>query len=356
MKFPPLKIGSLIAKLPIIQGGMGIGVSGSNLAAAVANEGGIGVISAVQIGYKEDDFETNTLQANLRALRKEIRKAKELSPNGILGVNILVASNNFDDIALAAIDEKIDLLICGAGLPTNLPKLVEGSNTKIAPIVSSAKAAQVISKMWKKRYNYLPDLIIVEGMEAGGHLGFSLEEITSNTDYNFSKILEEVLDVTKTLEEQHGKHIPVIAAGGVFDGSDIAKYMKIGIEGVQMATRFVATEECDAHINFKKAYVSSSKEDIIIINSPVGMPGRAIRNEFTSSIEAKPSVTKCYNCLKGCNPVKTPYCISKALINAVKGDTSNGLVFAGSNAYRLDKIKSVKELIQDISKEIDEAY
>lgn len=356
MKFPPLKIGSLIAKLPIIQGGMGIGVSGSNLAAAVANEGGIGVISAVQIGYKEDDFETNTLQANLRALRKEIRKAKELSPNGILGVNILVASNNFDDIALAAIDEKIDLLICGAGLPTNLPKLVEGSNTKIAPIVSSAKAAQVISKMWKKRYNYLPDLIIVEGMEAGGHLGFSLEEITSNTDYNFSKILEEVLDVTKTLEEQHGKHIPVIAAGGVFDGSDIAKYMKIGIEGVQMATRFVATEECDAHINFKKAYVSSSKEDIIIINSPVGMPGRAIRNEFTSSIEAKPSVTKCYNCLKGCNPAKTPYCISKALINAVKGDTSNGLIFAGSNAYRLDKIKSVKELIEDISKEFEEAY
>lgn len=356
MKFPPLKIGGLIAKLPIIQGGMGIGVSGSNLAAAVANEGGIGVISAVQIGYKEDDFETNTLQANLRALRKEIRNARELSPNGILGVNILVASNNFDDIALTAIDEKIDLLICGAGLPTNLPKLVEGSNTKIAPIVSSAKAAQVISKMWKKRYDYLPDLIIVEGMEAGGHLGFSLEEITSNTNYNFSKILEEVLDVTKAFEKQYGKHIPVIAAGGVFDGSDIAKYMKIGIEGVQMATRFVATEECDAHIDFKKAYVSSSKEDIIIINSPVGMPGRAIRNEFTRSIEAKPSVTKCYNCLKACNPAKTPYCISKALINAVKGDISNGLVFAGSNAYRLDKIMSVKELIQDISREFEEAY
>lgn len=355
MNFTPLKIGNLIAKLPIIQGGMGVGVSGSKLASAVANEGAIGVISAVQIGYREDDFEKNTLEANLRALRKEIRKAKELSPNGILGVNILVASNHFDDLVLTSVEEKIDLIICGAGIPSNLPKLVKGSNTKIAPIVSSAKAAQVISKMWKKKYDYLPDLIIVEGVHAGGHLGFSLEQISSSNEHSLSEIIKEVIEVTNSLEATYGKHIPVVAAGGIYDGSDIAKYIKLGAEGVQMATRFVATEECDAHINFKNAYISSSKEDMMIINSPVGMPGRAIKNEFTNSLDNNTSISKCYNCLKGCNPAVTPYCISKALINAVKGDTANGLIFAGSNAYKLDKIKSVKELIQDISKEFQEA-
>lgn len=354
MNLPPLKIGELTAKLPIIQGGMGIGISLSSLASAVANAGGIGVISGVQIGYKEEDFEKNTLNANIRALKKEIQKARKLSPNGILGVNIMVAATHYKELVLAAVKEKIDLIICGAGLPSDLPKLVKGSNTKIAPIVSSGKAASVITKMWKKKFDYVPDLIVVEGHKAGGHLGFSTEELENSTAKDLHSIVKEVLSVVKPLEKEYNKSIPVVAGGGIYEGKEIAELIKIGAAGVQMATRFVATEECDAHINFKKAYVNASKEDVIIIKSPVGMPGRAINNEFIKSLNnSNSSIKKCYSCIKHCDPAQTPYCISKALINAVKGDIDNALVFAGTNAYKLDKIVTVKELMEELVSEAE---
>lgn len=354
MNLPPLKIGDLTAKLPIIQGGMGIGISLSSLASAVANAGGIGVISGVQIGYKEEDFEKNTLNANIRALKKEIQKARNLSPNGILGVNIMVAATHYKELVLAAVKEKIDLIICGAGLPLDLPKLVKDSNTKIAPIVSSGKAASVITKMWKKKFNYIPDLIVVEGHKAGGHLGFSSEELENSTAKDLHSIVKEVLSVVKPLEEEYNKHIPVVAGGGIYDGKEIAELIKIGAAGVQMATRFVATEECDAHINFKKAYVNADKEDVIIIKSPVGMPGRAINNEFIKSLNnGNLPISKCYSCIKHCDPAQTPYCISKALINAVNGDIDNALVFAGTNAYKIDKIVTVKELMEELVAEAE---
>lgn len=354
MNLPPLKIGELTAKLPIIQGGMGIGISLSSLASAVANAGGIGVISGVQIGYKEEDFEKNTLNANIRALKKEIQKARKLSPNGILGVNIMVAATHYKELVLAAVKEKIDLIICGAGLPSDLPKLVKGSNTKIAPIVSSGKAASVITKMWKKKFDYVPDLIVVEGHKAGGHLGFSSEELENSTAKDLHSIVKDVLSVVKPLEAEYNKSIPVVAGGGIYTGKEIAELIKIGAAGVQMATRFVATEECDAHINFKKAYVNANKDDVIIIKSPVGMPGRAINNEFIKSLDSSnSSITKCYSCIKHCNPAQTPYCISKALINAVNGDIDNALVFAGTNAYKIDKIVTVKELMDELVTEAE---
>lgn len=354
MNLPPLKIGELTAKLPIIQGGMGIGISLSSLASAVANAGGIGVISGVQIGYKEEDFEKNTLNANIRALKKEIQKARKLSPNGILGVNIMVAATHYKELVLAAVKEKIDLIICGAGLPLDLPKLVKGSNTKIAPIVSSGKAASVITKMWKKKFDYVPDLIVVEGHKAGGHLGFSPEELENSTAKDLHSIVKEVLSIVKPLEKEYNKPIPVVAGGGIYEGKEIAELIKIGAAGVQMATRFVATEECDAHINFKKAYVNANKEDVIIIKSPVGMPGRAINNKFIKSLNSSnSSITKCYSCIKHCDPAQTPYCISKALINAVNGDIDNALVFAGTNAYKLDKIVTVKELMKELVAEAE---
>ncbi len=354
MNLPPLKIGELTAKLPIIQGGMGIGISLSSLASAVANAGGIGVISGVQIGYKEEDFEKNTLNANIRALKKEIQKARKLSPNGILGVNIMVAATHYKELVLTAVKEKIDLIICGAGLPSDLPKLVKGSNTKIAPIVSSGKAASVITKMWKKKFDYVPDLIVVEGHKAGGHLGFSSEELENSTAKDLHSIVKDVLSVVKPLEAEYNKSIPVVAGGGIYTGKEIAELIKIGAAGVQMATRFVATEECDAHINFKKAYVNANKEDVIIIKSPVGMPGRAINNEFIKSLDSSnSSITKCYSCIKHCNPAQTPYCISKALINAVNGDIDNALVFAGTNAYKIDKIVTVKELMDELVTEAE---
>jgi nitronate monooxygenase len=354
MKLPPLKIGELIARIPIIQGGMGVGVSLSGLAAAVANEGGIGIISTAQIGYNEGDFGTNAREANKRALRNEIRRARELSPKGIIGINIMVAMNNYDEIALVALEEGIDLIISGAGLPLNLPKIAKGFNAKLAPIVSSAKAATVISKMWDKKNNCAPDLIVVEGPEAGGHLGFSMESLLEKNAQELKVIVKEVIEAIKPFEEKYNKRIPVVAAGGVYTGEDIAELIKLGAAGVQMATRFVATEECDASLTFKMAYINSKEEDIKIVKSPVGMPGRAINNKFMKIVEEKGcKVQKCHLCIKDCNPKETPYCITEALIQAVKGNLDNGLIFVGSNAYKVDKIVSVKELMKELVTEAE---
>ncbi|MBM7614974.1 NAD(P)H-dependent flavin oxidoreductase [Alkaliphilus hydrothermalis] len=356
MKIPPLRIGELIANVPIIQGGMGVGVSLSKLASAVANEGGIGIISGVQIGFREPDFESNCDEANVRGLIKEIRKARELSPEGILGVNLLVAINNYKDMVKAAVEEKIDLIISGAGLPTDLPALIKGSKTKIAPVVSSGKAAALMAKMWKKRFNYTPDLVIVEGPEAGGHLGFSMEQLQDEIKPDLTNIVKEVIEALNPFKLDNGESIPVIAAGGIFDGADIAKYIKLGAAGVQMSTRFVTTHECDAHPKFKEAYIQATEADIQLVKSPVGMPGRAIRNAFIEKVEAgNAAIKKCYDCLKPCDPRVSPYCISTALINSVLGNTDDGLIFVGSNAHRLDKIVSVKELIQALINETEVA-
>lgn len=348
MKLPSLKIGDLEAKVPIIQGGMGARVSLSKLAAAVANEGGIGVISAVYPGYNEPDFETNNLCANLRGLKNEINKAKTMAPNGIIGVNIMVAMNNYDKFVEAALEQNVDIIISGAGLPLNLPILAKNTKTKLAPIVSSAKAALVILKMWDRKQNVAPDMIIVEGYKAGGHLGFSDEELKNPKE--LLDIVREVKEVIKPFSAKYNKMIPVIAAGGIYDGKDIADAVKSGASGVQMATRFVATEECDVDIEFKKAYINASQEDIVVIKSPVGMPGRAIKNKFLDRLNqnGKITKTKCYNCIKTCNPNETPYCITEALLESAKGNIDNGLIFAGSNVYKIKSITTVKELINEL--------
>lgn len=354
MEIKPLVIGNLSARLPLIQGGMGVGVSLSKLASAVANEGGIGIISAAQPGFNEIDFDTNTKEANIRALKNEIKKAKEMAPGGIIGVNIMVAMRDYESFAQASIEAKADIIISGAGLPINLPKLVKGSDIKIAPIVSSGKAAKVICKMWKERYEYLPDFIVVEGPKAGGHLGFKMEVLKDEKEETLNKIVTDVINVAESYKEF--KDIPIIAAGGIYTGNDIAEFLKLGAAGVQMATRFITTEECDADIEFKNEFLKCSKEDIAYINSPVGMPGRAIKNKFIEDAEAgKIKVTKCYGCVKNCNPKTTPYCITKALINSVKGDVDNGLIFSGSNGYKADKIVKVKELVNELVNEIKEA-
>lgn len=352
MEIKTLNIGNLQAKVPIIQGGMGVGVSLSSLAAAVANEGGIGIISAAQVGYREPDFNSNPKEANLRALRAELRRARQLAPSGIIGVNVMVATNNYDDLVKVAVEEKADVIISGAGLPSHLPKLVEGSKTKIAPIVSSGKAAKVITKLWKERFSYLPDFIVIEGPEAGGHLGFKMDELQERANDDLETIFKAVKEELKAFQEV-GDEIPIIVAGGIYTGEDIAKFLKLGASGVQMATRFICTEECDADIRYKNAFIKCSKEDIQLINSPVGLPGRAIRNDFIDIVsEEKIKVTKCFNCLKKCNPATTIYCISKALIEAVQGNVTEGLLFTGSNGYRMDKIVTVKELINELTSEL----
>ena len=350
MELNSLKIGDLIAKVPIIQGGMGVGVSLSSLAGAVAKEGAIGVISAAQPGYLESDFGIDSLKANIRALGKHIKRAKSISNNGIIGVNIMWATRNYEDYVKCAIDNGADLIISGAGLPTDLPKFTEGSNIKLAPIVSPPKSASVILKMWDRRYGRTADMVIIEGPKAGGHLGFSNDSILEYLSKGYDKEVLEIIDIVKEYEEKYNKKIPVVFAGGVYDRNDIEHYISLGCSGVQMATRFVATEECDAHINFKMAYINSKKEDIMIVKSPVGMPGRAISNKFMEERKlTNEKINKCYKCLKKCDMATIPYCITGALVRAVKGDVENSLVFCGENAYRLDKITTVKELIQELT-------
>ncbi len=351
-----LIIGNLTAKLPIIQGGMGVGISMAGLASAVANEGGIGVISTACVGMFEPDLNKNYLEANIRALKSEIRKAREMS-KGILGVNIMVALTNFSDMVKTSIEEGIDIIFAGAGLPLNLPQyLHESATTKLVPIVSSGRAAALIAKKWIEKFNYTPDAFVVEGPKAGGHLGFKPEQI-NDEQFSLDKLLVQVLEALKPIEERFNKKIPVIAGGGVFTGDDIHKLMELGASGVQMATRFVTTVECDASDAFKNTYIQSKKEDIEIIKSPVGMPGRAIRNQFVQDVEdgnKKPFACP-YHCIVTCKEKESPYCIALALLNAQKGRMAHGFAFAGANAYRTDKIVSVKQLVQTLKDEYSAA-
>lgn len=347
MNFKPLVIGELIAKIPIIQGGMGVGVSLSSLASAVTLEGGIGVISTAQIGYDDPLFQVNPLQANLKALRHHIELAKEKALGGIIGVNIMTVTKKYEEYVFEAIKSKVDLIISGAGLPLNLPELVKNSKTKIAPIVSSLKATKVLLKMWDNRYKATADLIIVEGPKAGGHLGFKLDYLEDPTN-NFDEELKSIIEFKEVYEKKYEKHIPVVFGGGVYTKEDINYYLSLGCNGVQIASRFVATVECDANINFKEAYVNCKEGDITIIKSPVGMPGRAILNDFVKrTLIENEKIVKCYDCLSHCDRVTIPYCITNSLINSVKGDVKNSLVFCGSNTYKIDKITTVKELFKE---------
>lgn len=343
-----LVIGDLTAKIPIIQGGMGVGISLHKLAAAVAREGGIGVISAAQPGFREPDFYTNTFEANMRALSREIKLAKEESNGGIIGVNIMVAVTHYEDFVKCCIESGADLIISGAGLPMDLPKFAAGSDIKLAPIVSSAKACKVIFSRWVKKYDRLPDLLVIEGPKAGGHLGFKAEEVL-NID-NFDDEILKIIETKREFEEKYDKTIPVVFGGGVYSKEDVKHCLEdLGLDGVQMATRFVATEECDADMAFKEAYINAGVEDVKIVKSPVGMPGRALNNHFIKDIVPDGcKVSRCFQCLVHCDPRTIPYCISQALFNGANGDIDNALVFCGENVYKIDKISTVKDIIDEV--------
>lgn len=348
----PLIIGDLIARIPIIQGGMGVGVSLSSLAGSVAREGGIGVISTAQIGFMEEDFHTNTLEANLRAIGKHILKAREIANGGILGVNIMVATKNYARYVKAAIEAGIDIIISGAGLPLELPKLAKDSKTKIIPIVSSLKATELILKMWLRKDGVLPDAVIIEGPKAGGHLGFKYEDIESKTTEEFENEIKDIIKYVHEFSDKYGKSIPVITAGGIDSKEAYLRQFELGADGVQISTKFVTTVECDAHENFKQAYINSKQEDIVIVKSPVGMPGRAIKNKFVEMVsENRLPIKKCHGCIISCKPESTQYCITDALINAAVGNIDEALVFCGANAYKETEIRSVKEVMDEFVKE-----
>lgn len=349
MKMKPLIIGDLIAPIPIIQGGMGVGVSRWRLAGSVAKEGGIGIISTAQIGYDEPDFFKDQIGTNLKAIKKHIDLARSIANGGIVGVNIMVATKGYDQYVKAACEAGTDLIISGAGLPISLPDLVKGFKVKIAPIVSSLKAASVILKMWDRKYNKTADFIVIEGPRAGGHLAFSQETLSDIDDSTFDNTIIDIINYKKEFEDKYQKNIPVIIAGGIFDREDIIHTRSLGADGVQISTRFVVTKECDASEEYKRAYIRASKKDIAIVASPLGMPGRAILNSFIKKTkQGRIPVKRCLNCLERCNPKEIPYCITKALIEAVKGNIEDGLIFCGDNAYRLNRMTTVKEIFDEL--------
>ncbi len=350
MERKPLIIGELKAERPLLQGGMGVGISLSGLAGAVAKEGGIGMISTAQIGFREPEFEQSPIETNLRCIGKELAKAREIAPKGIIGCNIMVATRRYEDYVRAAVRAGADLIASGAGLPARLPEFTKGFRTKLAPIVSSLKAAAVICKLWDRHYQTAPDLIIVEGPEAGGHLGFDEETLSNLESLDYGEEIRKIMGHVRRYEERYGKRIPVVAAGGIYDRADADYYMEeLGVDGVQAATRFVTTEECDAPMAFKQAYLDAKKEDIVITKSPVGMPGRAIKNRFLREVgERKKPAGKCLQCLEKCNPKEIPYCITEALLNAARGKVQDALLFCGAKAYLSNRIETVHEVVAQL--------
>ena len=360
----PLVIGDLTVDKPVIQGGMGVGISLHRLAGAVAKAGGVGLISAAQIGFTEPDFAEHPEEANARAIHKELKLAREIAPEGVIGFNIMVATRHYDRWVKEAVKAGADIIVSGAGLPVTLPEHVKEAyeemggeperRVKLAPIVSTAKSANVICRLWDRKYHMAPDLVVIEGPLAGGHLGFSLEQLsqygadTKDVPATYDRAaydeeIKAILKVVKGFGDKYGGKVPVVVAGGIYTHEDLLHQLELGADGVQVATRFVTTEECDAPLAYKEAYIQAKKEDIVIIKSPVGMPGRAIYNPFMAQVAAgnRPPIPKCYRCLEHCDIAKIPYCITQALVNAAEGDEDHALLFCGSNAYRAKEISTV---------------
>ena len=326
-------------------------VSKANLAAAVANEGCVGVIASVGLGGYEYSPVTDFVEVNRVALRDEIRKARRMT-DGLIGVNVMVALSDYESLVRVCVEEKVEMIISGAGLPLSLPAYTAGTDIQLVPVVSSMRSLKLIHRKWMRDFNRCPDAVVVEGMKAGGHLGYSLEQIERGTP-TLDETLAEVLQFTRQLPTP----IPVIAAGGIFGGQEMAHYLKLGASGMQMATRFVCTEECDVDIKFKQAYLDAGPDDITLIKSPVGLPGKVINNAFVEKINKGRTVPfQCkYQCLKTCNPSSVPYCIAEVLAKASEGKMDESFAFAGSNAWRCNEIISVKLLIQKIMQEYENA-
>ena len=357
---PSLKIGSLEIRLPIIQGGMGVGVSLSGLAASVSNAGGLGVIAAAGIGFLDRGRAKDLQNANRRALAREILRARELT-TGPVGVNLMAAMSDFDELVATSMEAGADVVFVGAGLPLKIPATVtleqlQESPTRFVPKVSSARAVELILKYWSRHYGQAPVAFVLEGPRAGGHLGFKKAQL-ADPKFSLEKILPEVVAVVAPYEDKWGLSIPVIAAGGVYSGADILACLELGAAGVKMGTRFVGTHECDAHPSFKEAYLRCEEDDLLIIDSPVGLPGRAIGNEFLADVaEGIMKPYRCaWQCLKSCNVKEAPYCIARALMLAQQGRFRSGFAFAGSNAFRVKKLVSVKSLMASLVQEFEAA-
>ncbi len=370
-----IKINNKGLKKPIFQGGMGVGVSLSGLAGAVAKAGGAGTISAAQIGFRDPNFDADPFQANLRAIKSEFQKARAISPDGIIGFNIMVAMRHYEAYVRAAVQAGTDFLVCGAGLPVDLPKIVKETlmemdksgykfgyqygcksgyqpeyQPALAPVVSTEKSAHIIFRYWEKKHHCAPDFVIIEGPLAGGHLGFTKEQLSVYGPKAYDEEVRRILAICREYAARFEKEIPVVLAGGISTKEAADHAFSLGVDAIQAATRFVTTYECDASDAFKAAYLNASKEDIILVKSPVGLPGRAVKNTFSDTIMSGGRIapTRCRGCLKNCKPDAIPYCITDALITSVMGDADNGLVFCGADAWRSDHLEHVENVIKSL--------
>ena len=348
MNLKPLTINGKTVQFPIIQGGMGIRISLSKLANACINSGIVATISAAQVGFLKKGFRNDPLQANKEGLIEEISKIRTQNPDGILGVNLMHAINDYDKYASFLAEQDIDFIISGAGLPVDLPEYIKGTKVQGAFIISSARAARIMLRSWDRRYQYMPSFIVCEGPLAGGHLGFSKEDFENGNVQALEDIVAETKEMIKPFEEKYNIKIPVIAAGGVHDGHDMARMIKAGSDGVQIATRFIATHECDASDEYKQMIIDAGEEDIVRVTSPAGLPGRAVRNYLTKALETgNMKVSYCVNCLKTCKKVGIPYCITEQLGNSAGGD-NKGLIFTGAKAHLIKKIDYVDNIVKQI--------
>lgn len=349
-----MKLGNRELALPLIQGGMGVGVSMGGLAGAVAAEGAMGTLSTADAGWNEPDFAARPQQANLRALRREVQWAKRLAAGaGLVAVNAMVATRQYADSVRTALEAGADAIVSGAGLPLELPALAEGFEALLAPIVSGPRAAQLICRTWAKRYGRVPDFVVLEGCQAGGHLGFEEADLLSGRCTPLSRLIPEVLAALRPFEEKFGRAIPLFCAGGVATGAEMARCTRLGAAGAQLATRFIATEECDAGQGYKDVLLAARPEDLRIIHSPVGMPGRAVNSPLVQRLAAgmRQPPAHCSGCIKSCRPAETPFCITHALIEAVKGNWEEGLFFSGSRVDLVDRMRTVPDLIDELMKE-----
>ncbi|MEA3288768.1 MAG: nitronate monooxygenase [Campylobacterota bacterium] len=350
-----LKIGKYTIEKPIIQGGMGVGISWDKLAGNVSLEGGLGVISAVGTGYYEDKKYSKKLIADKPyeaenfysrdALHAIVKNARKICADKPLAVNILYAQNEYGRAVQDACEAGIDIIITGAGIPTNMPEFTQDfPDVALIPIVSSARALKLICKKWK-RYNKLPDAVIVEGPLSGGHQGFKYEDCFKD-EYKLENIVPPVIEEAKNWGD-----IPIIAAGGIWDKNDIDKFLDMGCSGVQMATRFIGTFECDADDELKNVLINAKEEDIKLLKSPVGLPARGVKTNLQKTIEegTAPKIACISNCVAPCKKGEEAkavgYCIADRLSAAYMGDTDTGLFFTGAKGHKLDKIISVKELM-----------
>lgn len=341
-------------QLPILQGGMGVGVSLGGLAGAVAACGGMGTISTAVAGFNEPDFDRDPNGANLRALEKEIKKAKELAGGlGMVAINAMVATTQYADSIRTAIKAGVDAVVCGAGLAVDLPAIAGDADVALAPIVSSSRAAATLCKLWYKRFGVLPDFMVVEGPLAGGHLGFEEQDVKNGSAQCLETLVPAITEQLRPFEELAGRPIPLFAAGGVYTGEDAARLEQLGAAGVQLATRFIGTYECDASPAYKQAMLDAKPEDVRIVHSPVGMPGRALNSPLIQRLAAGETFPpkRCVNCLVPCKKADTIYCIAGALIEAVRGNWQEGLFFCGANVGRMTKLVHVRELMDELAAE-----